>query len=58
MHFNSVLSVLYVHAIVVTRRIVLDQFSVLFLCIDVLFLSFLLVVACMLTLCIVLAMCS
>ena len=28
-----------VHAIVVTRRIVLDQFSVLFVCIDVMFFS-------------------
>ena len=40
MRFSSVLGVLYVHAIVVTRRIVLDQFRVLFLCIVVLFLSF------------------
>ena len=40
MRFSSVLGVLYIQAIVVTRRIVLDQFSVLFLCIDVLFLSF------------------
>ena len=48
MCFNSVLSVLYVHVIVVTRRIALDKFNVLILCIDVLFLSFLLVFACML----------
>ena len=39
MRFSSVLGVLYVHATVVMRRIVLDQFSVLFLCIDILFLS-------------------
>ena len=39
MRFSSVLGVLYIHAIVVTRRIVLDQFSVLFLCIVVLFIS-------------------
>ena len=58
MRFSSVLSVLYIHAIVVTRRIVLDQFSVLFLCIDVLFLSFLLALACMLIVVFVLAMCS
>ena len=48
MRFSSVLGILYVHTIVVTRRIVLDQFSVLFLCIDILFLSFWLVFACML----------
>ena len=48
MRFSSDLSVLYIHAIVVTRRIVLDWFNVLFLCIDVLFLSFLLEFACML----------
>ena len=58
MRFSSVFSVLYIHAIVVTRRTVLEYFSALFLCIDVLFLSFLLVFACMLILCIVLAMCS
>jgi hypothetical protein len=34
---SSVLGVLYVHAIVVTRRIVLGQFCVLFYCIGVLF---------------------
>ena len=37
--FSSVLGVLYVHTIIVTRRIVLDQFCLLFLCIFVLFLS-------------------
>ena len=36
---STVLGVLYVHAIVVTRRIVLAQFCLLFLCIVVLFLS-------------------
>ena len=40
MRFSSDLGVLYVHAIVVTRRIVLDQFCLLFLCNVVLFLSF------------------
>jgi hypothetical protein len=35
---SSVLGVLYIHAIVVMRRIVLGQFCVLFYCIGVLFL--------------------
>ena len=58
MRFSSVLGVLYVHAIVVMRRIVLDQFSVLFLCIDVLFLSFCYCLLVCLLMCLVLAMCS
>ena len=40
MCFNSVLGVLYIHTIVVMRRIVLVQFHALFLCNGVLFLSF------------------
>ena len=40
MRFSSVLGVLFVHTIVVMRRIVLDKFSVMFSCIVVLFLSF------------------
>ena len=43
MRSSSVLGVLYVHAIVVMRRIVLAQFCWLFLCMVVLFLSFFLV---------------
>src|SRR6185312_15304441 len=58
MRFSSVFSVLYIHAIVVTRRIVLDQFKVLFLCIDVLFLSVSICLHVCLLLCFVLAMCS
>ena len=58
MRFSSILSVLYIHAIVVTRRIVLDQFNVLCLCIDVLFLSVSICLHVCLLLCFVLAMCS
>ena len=58
MRFSSVLGVLYIHAIVVTRRIVLDQFNELFLCIDVLFLSVSICLHECLLLYFVLAMCS
>ena len=39
MRSSSVLGILYIHAIVVTHRIVLALFSTLFLCDDALFLS-------------------
>ena len=50
MRFSSVLGVLYVYAIIVTRRIVLAWFCLLFSCIVVLFMLYLLSTSRVLTL--------